>query len=594
MTPRSWRLENRLLVPTGLLAACALLVFGLSARVYGDLMSTQRAKSRTLEVLEQVALAERGVERDATSPPCALGVGSPLAPGEPSQELARLKKLVEDDDTQRRQIGDLGAAWAALRRDIGAPTAAACHGAPVTAAQAAALAVRVAERRDGAQRILQALRDAEQAKLAQRQAHADVAGDRMAVLLTVAAGATLLLGVIGLWRLRHAARQLSHSHDLLQQEAQRRNQSDQALQDAQARVARVLEAIPDGVITFDERGMIESCNSAAHAIFGCDAVRLLGQPVVDLIPEFDRLRRESTDATDDLAVTCRRIDAQRLDSSTFPLEITWRALSHGGRRLHLCVLRDLGEQHRVERMKRDFVSVVSHELRTPLTSIRGALALMADGTTGPLPEDAQAMVVMASRNCERLVELVNDILDLDKMQTGQLLIEPEVHDLVKLLRDTLRSTLGFARLYKVRLLMPRHEGPVWVSVDARRMVQVMGNLLSNAIKFSPEGSEVVVRLQVTTTQCTICVLDHGPGIPPEFRAHLFEPFTQADATDTRARDGSGLGLSITRSLVERMDGSIGFECPQGGGTIFRVGLPVTVAPPPRPDFAPTGFDDLRI
>ena len=415
----------------------------------------------------------------------------------------------------------------------------------------------------------------------------------------IGALAGLVLGALGAWLgLRFAqrggtARGADDSRPPGEESARRRR-TEQALSEAQGRVGAMLEAIPDGVITFDDRGLIESCNPAAQAIFGCGAVRLLGQPVADLLPDIDDLRLAPPEGAGQEAVRRRLIDAQRLDGSTFPLEVSWRQLRHKGRRLHLCVLRDLGEQQRVERMKRDFVSVVSHELRTPLTSIRGALALLSDGSGEPLPEASHRLVLMAARNCERLVDLVNDILDLDRMQAGLLVIEPDVHDIVRLLRDSLRTTLGFARLYKVPLMMPRHDGPVWVSVDSRRMAQVMGNLLSNAIKFSPAGREVMVMLRPGGPECTIEVIDHGPGIPAEFRDRLFEPFAQADATDTRARGGSGLGLSITRSLVERMGGRLAFACPPGGGTVFSVTLPTVPAPPPDSRFVPTGLDDLHI
>ena len=167
-------------------------------------------------------------------------------------------------------------------------------------------------------------------------------------------------------------------------------------------------------------------------------------------------------------------------------------------------------------------------------------------------------------------------------------------DLIGLLRETLRATLGFARLYKVRLLMPAQQGPLWVRVDPRRMAQVMGNLLSNAIKFSPDGGDVSVRLQVDADACTVFVVDQGPGIPVEFRPRVFERFAQADATNTRARGGSGLGLSITRALVERMDGRIDFECPDAGGSVFRVTLPIAQVPSRSPDFSATGMDDLIV
>ena len=360
----------------------------------------------------------------------------------------------------------------------------------------------------------------------------------------------------------------------------------------QSRISAVLEAIPEGVVTFDRFGVILSFNPAAEAIFRCVADKTLGRPVVDLVPEFGALLRDS--GAEPGAVQRFTIDAYRLDGEPFPLEATCRVLQDARRRLHICVLRDLGEQRRIERMKQNFVSVVSHELRTPLTSIRGALALLADGSSGALPEPVQRLVVMASRNCERLVELVNDILDLEKMQTGQLVVQLELLDLVKLLRDHLRSSLGFARLYQVQLTMPRQSGPIWVNVDARRMAQVMGNLVSNAIKFSPAGSDVTVQLSPGDTSCTVSVIDRGPGIPADFRPRVFEKFAQADASDARSRGGSGLGLPITRELVERMHGRIGFECPAEGGSVFSVTLPLAPAPRDGANFAPTGLDDLIV
>jgi PAS domain S-box-containing protein len=416
---------------------------------------------------------------------------------------------------------------------------------------------------------------------------------RTSALLGVTALATLAIGLFGLINLRGATRRLTLSHDRLQAEVDQRRFAEQALSDSQSRTSVVLEAIPDGVVTFDRLGAILSFNPAAEVIFRCVAGKTLGRPVVDLIPELGVLLRDSDAAPG--AVQRFTIDAYRLDGEAFPLEARCRVLQDARRRLHICVLRDMGEQRRIERMKENFVSVVSHELRTPLTSIRGALALLADGSSGALPESAQRMVVMAARNCERLVELVNDILDLEKMQTGQLVVQPETLDLVKLLRDHLRSTLGFARLYQVQLTMPRQDGAVWVNVDPRRMAQVMGNLVSNAIKFSPAGSAVEVQLHRDETTCTIAVRDHGPGIPIDFRPRVFEKFAQANAGDARSHGGSGLGLPITRDLVERMRGRIGFECPPEGGTIFTVTLPLADAPRGGgPNFAPTGLDDLIV
>lgn len=411
--------------------------------------------------------------------------------------------------------------------------------------------------------------------------------------------ALVLLAVLGvMWlgarRLQRARQRQAGALQQLQHETAQLAAQLRSLQRLGARAGAIVDAMPDGVMVFDPHGVIESLNAAAAAIFRCSAAKTLGRHASDLIPDFEGLVADMARAAAAGAIHRCAIDAHRLDGEVFPLELTCTALAHDTGRAHIVVLRDLSTQQGVERMKHTFVAVVSHELRTPLTSIRGALALLADGSTGELPADAQAMVVMASRNCERLVDLVRDILDLDKMRTGQLVIEPEVLDLIRLLRDTLRATLGYARLYNVRLLMPAQSGPMWVRVDPRRMAQVMGNLLSNAIKFSPEGGEVSVRLQVDEGTCTVFVVDQGPGIAPEFRSRVFEKFAQADATNTRARGGSGLGLSITHALVERMEGRIGFDCPTGGGTVFHVTLPLAQAPSRPADFSATGLNDLIV
>jgi PAS domain S-box-containing protein len=418
-------------------------------------------------------------------------------------------------------------------------------------------------------------------------------GDASFVLGVAALGA-LAIALLGAWGWWRASRHQSSALQRWQQRATQLDEELQALRHAHARANAVFDAIPDAIMAFDQDGVIESLNLAAAAIFKCSAAKTLGCHASDLIPDVESLVADMTARVPASDIHRRAIDAHRLDGEVFPLELTYCALGRDAGCLYILVLRDLSTQQGVERMKHTFVAVVSHELRTPLTSIRGALALLADGSTGVLPADAQKMIVMASRNCERLVDLVSDILDLDKMRTGQLVIEPEVLDLIRLLRETLRSTLGFARLYKVRLLMPAQNGPVWVRVDPRRMAQVMGNLLSNAIKFSPGGGEVSVQLQVGAGSCTIFVVDQGPGIPAEFRPRVFEKFAQADATNTRARGGSGLGLSITRALVERMDGRIGFECPDTGGSVFHVTLPLAQAPARTPDFAATGLDDLIV
>jgi PAS domain S-box-containing protein len=620
---RRWRLENRLLFATSILALCVLLLFAISARNVGTLLEAQHWRVHTLEVLEQIARVEQAFASDAQVPLCVLGVRAaqprhavvpaPAAasagttagatPGDAANgtsALSRLSELTRLADPQRRadaqlqRVARLAQLQLELQAEVARPVAAACAGTlRLGEPQATALAARAMALHGAAQALLHELAQAQRAALDRHVAEDDATRTRTSALLAGSALATLAIGLFGLLNLRGATRRLSNSNEQLQREVEQRRRTEQALRDSQSRIGAVLEAIPEGVVTFDRLGVILTFNPAAEAIFRCVVDKTLGRPVVDLVPELGGLLRDS--GTEPGAVQRFTIDAYRLDGEAFPLEATCRVLQDARRRLHICVLRDLGEQRRIERMKQNFVSVVSHELRTPLTSIRGALALLADGSSGALPEPAQRLVVMASRNCERLVELVNDILDLDKMQTGQLVMQPETLDLVKLLRDHLRSTLGFARLYQVQLTMPRQSSAVWVSVDPRRMAQVMGNLVSNAIKFSPPGSAVEVQLSRADTTCTVSVLDKGPGIPVDFRPRVFEKFAQADASDKRSQGGSGLGLPITRELVQRMGGRIEFECPPQGGTVFSVTLPLVPAPPGGgANFAPTGLDDLIV
>lgn len=236
-------------------------------------------------------------------------------------------------------------------------------------------------------------------------------------------------------------------------------------------------------------------------------------------------------------------------------------------------LMDLTERKRIEQMKNEFVSTVSHELRTPLTSISGALGLITGGALGEAPPAMQQMFEIAYRNSQRLGHLINDLLDMEKMAAGKMTFDLREHDLARLLEDAVASNRGFAEQHGVRCVL---EAPprVNVWVDGLRLQQVLTNFLSNAIKFTPEHGEVRVHAIMRDNQVRVCVSDQGPGIPQAFRQQVFEKFAQADASDSRKVAGTGLGLAISKELIERMGGSVGFECVDGQGTTFWCQLPV--------------------
>ncbi len=236
-------------------------------------------------------------------------------------------------------------------------------------------------------------------------------------------------------------------------------------------------------------------------------------------------------------------------------------------------LMDLTERKRVEQMKNDFVSTVSHELRTPLTSISGALGLIVGGALGSAPASMQQMLEIAYRNSLRLGHLINDLLAMEKIAAGKMSFELREHSLGDLLEESLASNQALCEQHGIRCSLD-HPVDVLVWVDGMRLQQVLGNFLSNAVKFTPQGGEIRLHSSLRGPRVRISVTDQGPGIPEAFRSRVFEKFAQADASDSRQKSGTGLGLAITKELIERMGGTVGFDCPPGQGTTFWCELPI--------------------
>ncbi|HYD31931.1 MAG TPA: GAF domain-containing sensor histidine kinase [Azospirillaceae bacterium] len=229
--------------------------------------------------------------------------------------------------------------------------------------------------------------------------------------------------------------------------------------------------------------------------------------------------------------------------------------------------------------KSTFLSVISHELRTPLTSIKGALGLMKAGAAGALEERARRLVSIAHDNTERLLHLINDLLDMQRIAAGRLEFRCRPVGLIALVRQSLEQNRPFAERFGVsfRFDPPEEEIEAWVDPD--RLLQVMANLLSNAAKFSPKGGKVTVRLARCDGCARLSVIDQGPGIPEEFRDRLFQPFAQADSSSRRSREGTGLGLSISKGIVERLNGCLGCDSEPGRGATFHVDLPLDCPSP---------------
>jgi len=240
----------------------------------------------------------------------------------------------------------------------------------------------------------------------------------------------------------------------------------------------------------------------------------------------------------------------------------------------LGVVHDITERTLLDRAKNEFISTVSHELRTPLTSIKGSLGLLKSGVAGDLPDKLKSMLNIAYENSDRLVMLINDILDMEKIDAGKMTYDMQPLVVVTLLKDAIAANQGYGAEHNVDFSCPNCGDDVMLQGDKGRLMQVMSNLMSNAAKFSPDGAPVELSVARSNGDVRVAVRDYGPGIPLEFQDSLFKKFTQADASDVRQKGGTGLGLSITKAIVEAHGGTIGFESEVGEGSTFYFTLPL--------------------
>ena len=342
----------------------------------------------------------------------------------------------------------------------------------------------------------------------------------------------------------------------------------------------ILDNVLDGIITINEQGNIESFNKSAEQIFGYAAAEVVGHNVKVLMPEpfhsqhGNHFQNYLSTGNSKSVGMSRELIGQHKDGSTFPVNLVVSEMELDQKRMFIGIVRDLSEHVKIERMKTEFVSTVSHELRTPLTSIRGSLALLAGGAGGELPVQAKSLIDIALKNSERLILLINDILDMDRIEAGRMEFHLSPIRLMPLLKQALESNQAYAEQYKVSYELEGDFPEVMVNVDSKRLLQIMANLLSNAAKFSPEGAKVILSITSNGQHARIEVINHGSGIPEQFHDQIFQKFSQADSSDTRQKGGTGLGLSITKAMVEKMHGSIGFKSEPDVLTAFFVDFPI--------------------
>ena len=353
------------------------------------------------------------------------------------------------------------------------------------------------------------------------------------------------------------------------------------LADLEATTARqrvIADSAIDTIITLNPSGSIETVNAAGERMFGYSAAELSRRDVsllIDIAPdgEGEFLRRLAASHGPLTTGLIRQMEGARRSGETFPVDVALGAMHLPSGTHVIVVVRDISERRRIEQLKEEFVATVSHELRTPLTSIAGSLGLLAGGVAGPLPEKAARLIHIAQANSQRLVRLTNDILDIEKIESGKLRLQLAPLNLREIAERSIEGVQGYARELGVVFAFEGSEAAP-VRGDADRLIQVVTNLLSNASKFSPAGGVVTVTVTRETRLARLSVVDQGQGIPDAFRARIFSKFAQADGSDSRAKGGTGLGLAIAREIAERHGGRLWFESAEGEGATFHLDLPL--------------------
>ena len=345
-----------------------------------------------------------------------------------------------------------------------------------------------------------------------------------------------------------------------------RKTAEKKLRESESYKAAILTAASDCIITVNHHHKIQSFNTQTTKEFGFSSKELISKNIEKIIPKFD------VNVAQDPGKTEIEMLAVRKNKEEFPVEIKVSTMPMGEHDLSVIIVRNITERKKVEKMKNEFLSVVSHELRTPLTSIRGALGLVGGGALGDVPEKMKNILDLANNNCQRLLLLINDILDIEKLEAGKM--EFKIFDLVELVKDTITANKIYADKFNVKLVLTESLERVEINADPNRLAQVLTNLISNAVKFSPEKEEVTITIKKQGDTVRVLLSNKGPGIPLDFQPRIFEKFSQADASNTRGKGGTGLGLSISKAIIDKLGGTINFVSKPNEITTFYFDLPL--------------------
>ncbi|HEY9871648.1 MAG TPA: ATP-binding protein [Candidatus Obscuribacterales bacterium] len=349
------------------------------------------------------------------------------------------------------------------------------------------------------------------------------------------------------------------------------NDMAEALIAAARKERAIVENALDVICSIDAQGKFTAVSPASMSVWGYRPEELIGARYIDLVADEDKdaTTRTFQQMMNSQAKITFENRACRKDGAL--VDLLWSMHWSGAESSAFCVAHDMTERKNIERMKQEFLAMVSHDLRTPLASLQTFLSLLGTGMYGRLSESGQDSLSLVDQDIGRLIRLVNDLLDIEKMETGKLELAREDTSLSSIIERSVQSVAYLADRRNIKLDVQATDAHV--HADGDRIVQVIVNLLSNAIKFSPKGGSVKVVVDVRPDCAEVRVMDKGRGIPDKFKNAIFERFKQVDPSDATERRGSGLGLAICKAIVEAHGGTIGVESKEGAGSTFWFRIP---------------------
>lgn len=347
-----------------------------------------------------------------------------------------------------------------------------------------------------------------------------------------------------------------------------RKEAENQLRLSESYKQAILESASDCIITIDSQGKIISCNSQTRQVFNYTNVAIKEIDINKLIPHLSAAVALLADKE------LHELKGKRKNGEEFPIEATISKMENKNELRYVIIVRDITERKKIEVMKNEFISVVSHELRTPLTSIRGSLVLLSGGKMGHFTDKAYKLLGIANKNCDRLLLLINDILDIEKIEAGKMQFKFRSVEINQLVNEAISNNHIYAEKYNVSIKLNDPRPEIYVRADPDRLMQVLTNLISNAVKFSNPGGVIELSIKSIHHDVRVEVKDHGAGIPIDFQSRIFQKFSQADSSNTRVKGGSGLGLNISKAIIEKHYGSMSFHSAPGRGATFYFDLPM--------------------